>query len=766
MTNEFDLAALQYHREPKPGKLAIVATKPMETQRDLALAYSPGVAVPCNAIAEDPLTAASYTARQNLVAVITNGTAVLGLGNIGPLASKPVMEGKAVLFKKFAGIDVFDLELAQTDPEKFIDAVSYLEPTFGGINLEDIKAPECFEIERALRERMNIPVFHDDQHGTAIIVGAAVLNGLRVVGKAIEEVRLVASGAGAAALACLNILTGLGLRKENIVVTDIAGVVYQGRTEQMDPWKAEYAVQTEARTLNDVIDGADIFLGLSAPGVLKPEMVQRMANKPLILALANPTPEIMPDVAKSVRPDAILATGRSDFPNQVNNVLCFPYIFRGALDVGATTINEEMKLACVRAIAALALAEPSELVARAYGDQPLRFGPEYLIPKPFDQRLITEIAPAVAQAAMDSGVATRPMEDMGAYVERLSNFVYRSASVMRPVFERARRDPKRLVYAEGEERRVLQAVQQVVDERIAFPLLVGRPAVIEERIEQLGLRLESGKNVEIVNILEDERYREYWRKYHQRVRREGVSMMEAQTVMRTDATVIAALLVQEGDADAMLCGTVGRYRKHLEQVREVIGVGEGVRDLSTVTALILPAGTFFLCDTHVTPDPSAEEIVEMTLLAATEVRAFGLEPRVALLSRSNFGSHDTASARKMREALRMLQQRAPDLQAEGEMHGDTALSEELRRAAFGESCLVGQANLLVMPNDDAAHIAYSLLKVLGGGVSVGPILVGTARPAHVLTQTVTVRGLVNMSAISVAQAQLDARNRAPMSTPT
>ena len=765
MSEDFENAALRYHRLPTPGKLAVVTTKPMETQRDLALAYSPGVAVACDAIVNDPREASTVTSRQNLVGVITNGTAVLGLGDIGPLASKPVMEGKAALFKKFAGIDVFDLEIEEKDPEKFIETVARLEPTFGGINLEDIKAPECFQIEQGLRARMNIPVFHDDQHGTAIIASAAVLNGLRAVGKRIEEVRLVASGAGAAALACLNLLVSMGLPREHIIVTDRFGVVYKGRKEEMDPWKEPYAIDTDARALADVIEGADIFLGLSAPRVLKPEMVQRMAPSPMILALANPTPEIMPDEAKAVRPDAILATGRSDFPNQVNNVLCFPYIFRGALDVGATTINEEMKVACVKAIADLAMAETSELVSKAYGEQNLRFGPEYLIPKPFDPRLLTQIAPAVARVAMETGVATRPIEDMNAYVDRLSGLVYRSRSVMRPVFEKAKRAPKRLVYAEGEERRVLQAAQQLVDERIAQPILVGRPEVIEQRIEQLGLRLQAGRDFELVNILDDTRYRDYWSYYHQLARRHGVSVLEAQTVLRTDTTVVGALMLRRGDADAMLCGTVGRFSKHLQHLREIIGKREGVRDLSTVTAVILPSGPLFICDTHITPDPCADEIVEMTLLAATEVRAFGVAPKVALLSRSNFGSHDSPGALKMREALQLLHERAPDLEVEGEMHGDTALSEELRNSVFGESRLTGSANLLIMPSGDAAHIAYSLLKMVGGGVAVGPILVGIAKPAHVVTQSITVRGLVNMSAVSVTQAQLGTKRPFSMQAP-
>ncbi len=757
---EFEEAALDYHREPTPGKLAIVATKPMESQRDLALAYSPGVAVACEAIVSDPLAASAVTARQNLVGVITNGTAVLGLGPIGALASKPVMEGKAVLFKKFAGIDVFDLEVDETDPDEFVRTVARLEPTFGGINLEDIKAPECFIIEQALRERMRIPVFHDDQHGTAIIACAAVINGLRVIGKEMAECRLVASGAGAAALACLNLLVTMGLPRENIVVTDREGVVYAGREAEMDPWKAAYAVETELRTLGEVIDGADIFLGLSAPGVLKPEMLARMAPRPLVLALANPVPEIMPDLARQARPDVIIATGRSDFPNQVNNVLCFPYIFRGALDVGATTINEEMKIACVQAIAALALAEPSEQVTRVYGGEQLLFGPDYLIPKPFDPRLITHIAPAVARAAMESGVATKPMDNLQAYTDRLQGFVYRTRSLMRPIIEKAKRRPKRVVYAEGEERRVLQAAQELVDEGIARPILVGRPEVIAARIAQLSLRLQPERDFELVNLHDDPRYADYCELYLRLARRQGVSPGQARTTVRSNATVVAALMVKAGDADAMICGTVGKFGNHLRWVRRVIGLGAGVHDLSTVTALILPRGNLFICDSHVTPDPTAEEIVEMTLLAAKEVRAFGLTPKVALLSRSSFGNHDSVSAQKMRVALARLHECAPDLEVEGEMQGDAAMSERLRVEIFGESRLKGQANLLIMPSGDAAHIAYSLLKSIGGGVNIGPILVGADKPVHVLTESVSVRCLVNMSAVAVAQAQLGARHHA------
>ena len=756
MNNEFKEAALQYHRNIKPGKLAIVATKPLSNQRDLSLAYSPGVAAACTEIADNPATASDMTARANLVAVITNGTAVLGLGNIGPLAAKPVMEGKAVLFKKFADIDVFDIEIAENDPQKFIETVARLEPTFGGINLEDIKAPECFEIEEALRARMNIPVFHDDQHGTAIIVCAAILNGLRVVNKDIGQVKLVTSGAGAAALACLNLLVAMGMPRENITVTDIKGVVYKGRTELMDRWKEPYAQDTSARTLAEVIDGADIFLGLSAPNVLKPEMLLKMAENPLVMALANPIPEIMPDLAKETRPDAIIATGRSDFPNQVNNVLCFPFIFRGALDVGATTINEEMKVASVKAIADLAMAEPSESVLKAYGEAPAPFGPENLIPKPFDSRLIFEIAPAVARAAQDSGVATRPLSDLRAYQQKLSQFVFRSGLLMKPLFEQAKTQPKRLVYAEGEERRVLQAAQQVIDEDIAQPILVGRASIIEKRIKELGLRMRPGVDVELCNILQDPRFRDYWTYYHEIMGRRGVTPRGAQKAVRTDPTVVATIMLQKGEADAMLCGAVGAFRHHLDIIRQVIGKGPEVLDLSTMYTLILPSGTLFITDTHVTPNPNAEEIAEMAILAASEVRKFGVEPKVALLSRSNFGSHDTDDSIKMREALRMIHRRAPGLEAEGEMQADAALSEEIRSFSVSSSQLSGSANLLVMPNVDAANISYNLLKVLGGGVTLGPILLGPAKPVHVVTQVITVRGLVNMSALTVAQAQVKA----------
>ena len=751
MDEQLREAALQYHRQVPAGKITVTPSKPMITQRDLALAYSPGVAAACEAIVSNPAEARNLTARGNLVAVITNGTAVLGLGAIGPLAAKPVMEGKAMLFKKFAGIDVFDLEVAETDPDKLVDLIAALEPTFGGINLEDVKAPECFYIERKLRERMKIPVFHDDQHGTAIIVGAALLNGLKVVDKNIAKIKLVVSGAGAAALACLDMLVSLGVHKENIVVTDIKGVVYKGRTEEMDDNKARYAIKTPARTLAEVISGADVFLGLSAGGVLKPEMVKQMANQPLIFALANPTPEILPDQAKAVRPDAILATGRSDYPNQVNNALCFPYIFRGALDVGASSINEEMKHAAVYAIAELAQAEQSDEVEEVYGDENLGFGADHLIPKPFDPRLITRIAPAVAQAAMDSGVAERPIDDMKAYRERLAGFVYHSSLLMKPVFDAAKRAPMRVAYAEGEESRVLHAVQTVVDEGIAHPILVGRPAVIEQRIAKLGLRIRAGEHFELVNPDSDPRYREYWSEYHHLMQRRGITPESAKRDMRRHNTLIAAMLVRMGAADAMLCGTVSLPLRHLRYIDEVIGHRPGVNVYAAMNILMLPKHTLFICDTHVNIDPTAEQVAEMTLLAAEEVRRFGLTPKVALLSHSNFGSHVDASARKMSRARELLEQLAPDLEVEGEMHGDAALSESLRTAALPDARLKGVANLLIMPNLDAANIAYNLLKMTGGdGVTIGSILLGANKSVHILTTTATVRRIVNMSALAVA----------------
>jgi malate dehydrogenase (oxaloacetate-decarboxylating)(NADP+) len=752
--------ALEYHRQPTPGKLAIVATKPLANQRDLALAYSPGVAAACQAIVADPAEAATVTARANLVAVITNGTAVLGLGAIGPLAAKPVMEGKAVLFKKFAGIDVFDIELAERDPDRLVEIVAALEPTFGGINLEDIKAPECFEIERKLRERLKIPVFHDDQHGTAIIVAAAILNALRVVGKPLNGIKLVVSGAGAAALACLDLLVDLGVKLDNIWVTDIAGVVYKGRKQEMDPRKERYARATDARTLGDVIAGADVFLGLSAPRVLKPEMVAKMGQQPIILALANPVPEIMPEEVKAVRPDAIIATGRSDYPNQVNNVLCFPFIFRGALDVGATQINEAMKVAAVKALADLAMAEASDIVVAAYGGEAPAFGPENLIPKPFDPRLILQVAPAVARAAMDSGVATRPIADFNAYRQRLSQFVFRSGLAMTPVFARAKTDPKRVVYAEGEEERVLRAAQAVLDEDLAKPILIGRSEVVETRLQRLGLRMKPGRDFELVNPQSDPRYPEYWKLYHSIMERRGISPDFARTVVRTRNTLIAALMVRRGEADAMLCGTIGQFQRHLRHVVNVVGQDPRVHQVAALNLLILPKGTFFIVDTHVSPDPSAEAIAEMTILAAHEMRRFGIEPKVALLSHSNFGSADTPTAVKMREALALIQRRAPELEVDGEMHGDAAVSEDIRNQIFPNSRLKGSANLLVMPTIDAANIAFNLLKTLGDGLSVGPMLLGVARPAHILTPSVTVRGIVNMTALCVVDAQEQAASEA------
>ena len=745
--------ALEYHRLPRPGKIAIQPTKPLASQRDLALAYSPGVAHACEAIVENPQAAAEMTSRGNLVAVITNGTAVLGLGAIGPLAAKPVMEGKAVLFKKFADIDVFDIEINETDPAKLVEIIASLEPTFGGINLEDIKAPECFEVERKLKERMKIPVMHDDQHGTAIIVAAALQNGLQVVGKRIDQVKLVASGAGAAALSCLDLLVDLGMKVDNITVTDLAGVVYQGRKELMDPRKERYARKTDARKLADVIAGADIFLGLSAPKVLTPDMVKQMADQPLIFALANPTPEILPEEVTAVRPDAIIATGRSDYPNQVNNVLCFPFIFRGALDVGATAINQEMKIACVQALANLAKAESSDIVASAYGVDGMQFGRDYLIPKPFDPRLILEIAPAVAKAAMDSGVATRPITDWPAYRDRLNQFVFRSGLIMKPLFERARRDTKRVVYAEGEQERVLRAVQTVVDERLASPILIGRRAVVERRIERLGLRLREGRDFALCDPQDDPRYNEYWSLYHSLTERKGVSPEDARTIVRTLNTVIAALMVKRGEADALLCGTVGRFHAHLAHVTDVIGRAPGVQSFSTVTCLILQTGTVFITDSEVKPDPTDQEVAEMTMLSAEVLRRFGIAPKAALLSHSNFGTSNEETARKMRRALGMVLQRDPEMEVEGEMRGDSAVAEALRERLFPSSRLKGKANLLVMPTLDAANIALNLLRHLAEGQIVGPMLLGVARPAHIVSPAVTVRGLINMTAVAAVEAQ-------------
>ena len=746
--------ALAYHRRSPAGKLAVVPTKPLATQRDLALAYSPGVAAACDAISDDPAEAATVTARGNLVGVVTNGSAVLGLGNIGPLASKPVMEGKAVLFKKFAGIDVFDIEVDECDPERFVDVVASLEPTFGGVNLEDIKAPECFEIESKLRERMNIPVFHDDQHGTAIIVAAAISNALQIVGKKLEDAKLVASGAGAAAVACLNLLVDMGMPKENIWVTDIVGVVFKGRRREMDACKEVYAQDTAARTLDEVIGDADVFLGLSAPGVLSQGMVEKMGERPIIMALANPTPEILPEEARQARPDAIIATGRSDYPNQVNNVLCFPFIFRGALDVGATAINEAMKIACVRALAELARAESSEIVAKAYGDQPMRFGADYLIPKPFDPRLILQIAPAVAQAAMDSGVATRPIDDMDAYRQRLTQFVWKTGLVMKPVFDQARSDPKRVAYTDGEDDRVLHAVQAALDEGLARPILVGRRAVVENRIKRLGLRIRLDEQAEIVDPENDARYHDYWSHYYRLMARNGVSPDLARRVMRTRTTVIGAMMLRRGDADALICGAIGQFQTHLRHVRDIIGLRDGVLDVSALTLLVLPNGLYFIADTHVTPTPTVEEIVELVLLGAEQVRRFGIEPKVALLSHSNFGASRHDSAVKMREAAAILHRDHPHLEVDGEMHADAAIDLTIRRRIFPDAKLDGSANLLIMPCLDTANVAYNLVKVLGEGlISVGPMLLGTAMPAHIVTPSITARGLLNMTALSVIDAQ-------------
>jgi len=754
MSDKLKEEALEYHRSPPPGKLAITATKPMATQHDLTLAYSPGVAAACEVIVADEREAATVTGRGNLVGVVTNGTAVLGLGSIGALASKPVMEGKAVLFKKFSGIDVFDIEIEERDPDRFVDIVAGLEATFGGINLEDIKAPECFEIERKLRERMRIPVFHDDQHGTAIVTAAAITSALKVVNKSIDKVKLVASGAGAASLACLDLLVSLGMRRESIIVVDREGVVYSGRGESMDPYKARYAADTDARTLGDALAGADIFLGLSAPGVLKPEQIKVMGNQPIILALANPIPEIMPELAKEARPDAIMATGRSDYPNQVNNVLCFPFMFRGALDVGATEINEEMKIACVKALSELAESESSDVVTKAYAGEPSSFGPEYLIPKPFDPRLITKVAPAVAKAAMDSGVAVRPIADLRDYEQHLSQFVYKSSGVMEPIFDRAKEDPKRVCYAEGENDNVLHAAQQVIDGGLARPVLVGNADVIKERIRTLKLRIHEDEHYEVVDPARDPRLEEFCNEFYRLKCRQGVSPARARYIVRSRNTAFSSLMVRLGYADAMLCGTIGPFQEHLQRVGDIVGKAPGVHDFSSLVVLILPTGTFFICDTHVTYQPSEHEIAEMAILAAQEVERFGITPKVALVSHSNFGNRQDESSAKMQGALRILRERAPELEVDGEMHADAAVLEDIRRITLPDSTLTGSANLLVMPNVDAAHISYNLLKVLGGGVSVGPILLGTAMPAHVVTQSISVRGLVNMTAIAVVDAQI------------
>ena len=748
-------AALEYHEFPTPGKIAIAATKQLVNQHDLALAYSPGVAAPCEEIVKDPNKAFQYTSRGNLVAVITNGTAVLGLGDIGPLAAKPVMEGKAVLFKKFAGIDVFDIEINEKhDLDKLVDIIASLEPTFGGINLEDIKAPDCFYVERRLRERMKIPVFHDDQHGTAIVVGAALLNAIKVVGKDLQQIKLVTSGAGAAALACLKLLVKLGLPRQHIFVTDLAGVVYTGRTELMDQDKVEFAQTTDARTLGEVVAGADVFLGLSAAGVLKPAMVASMAARPIIFALANPTPEITPEEVKAVRNDAVMATGRTDYPNQVNNVLCFPYIFRGALDAGASTISAEMEIAAVRAIAELAQAEQNEVVAAAYAGEDLTFGPEYLIPKPFDPRLMMKIAPAVAKAAADSGVALRPIADMDAYRERLQSFVYASGTVMKPIYAAAKKGLKnRIAYAEGEEERVLRAAQIVVDEGLARPTLIGRPAVIAVRIEKFGLRLRPGHDYDVVNIEDDYRYRDFWQNYHAMTERRGVTVQVAKIEMRRRLTLIAAMLVHKGYADGLICGTWGTTGLHLQYIDQVIGLRPGVKTYACMNGLLLPERQVFLVDTHVNYDPSAEQLAEITTMAAEEMMRFGIRPKAALLSHSNFGSSNQPSAVKMRQALELLRSSTPWLEVDGEMHGDMALDGQARTKLMPNSTLAGDANLLVLPNIDAANISYNLLKTAAGGnIAIGPVLLGAAQPVNILTPSATVRRIVNMTALTVADA--------------
>jgi malate dehydrogenase (oxaloacetate-decarboxylating)(NADP+) len=746
-------AALAYHRLPRPGKLEIQATKPLANQRDLALAYTPGVAAPCLAIAADPNEAATLTARANLVAVVSNGTAVLGLGNIGPLASKPVMEGKAVLFKKFAGIDVFDIEIAADTIERVVETVAALEPTFGGINLEDIKGPECFEIEAQLKARMKIPVFHDDQHGTAIIVGAAITNALLLNGKNLKDCKIVCSGAGAAAIACLNLLVHLGAQLKNIWVCDIDGVVHEGRNTLMDRWKAVYAQKTDKRTLAEVIPGADIFLGVSAPNVLKPEMVKAMAAKPLVMALANPNPEIMPDEARKARPDAMICTGRSDFPNQVNNVLCFPFIFRGALDCGATAINEAMKIAAVDAIAQLARDPPSDAVAQGFDGETQGFGPGSLIPSPFDPRLILRIAPAVAKAAMDTGVASRPIENFDEYLATLERFAFRSGLVMKPVFAKAKTQPVRVIYAEGEDERVLRATQVVLEEKLARPILVGRPSVVEARIKRLGLAIRAGTDFDLVNPEDDPRYRSFVQSYIDVAGRNGVTPDAARTVVRTNATVIAALSVVRGEADAMICGVEGRYMSHLRHVREIIGFLPGVSDFAALALMITSKGAYFIADTQVRPNPTAEELAEVAAMAAVHVQRFAMKPKIAFVSHSDFGSYDTDSSRKMRRAAALLREKHPEIESDGEMQGDTALSEEARKMILPHSMLDGVANVMIMPNLDTANVAYQMIKVLGDALPVGPILIGAARPAHILTPSVTARGILNMTAIAVVEAQ-------------
>src|SRR5579872_2290737 len=752
-SEDLHAAALAYHRLPKPGKLEIQAIKPLANQRDLALAYSPGVAAACTEIANNPAEAASLTSRANLVAVVSNGTAVLGLGNIGPLASKPVMEGKAVLFKKFAGIDVFDIEISADTIERVVETVAALEPTFGGINLEDIKAPECFDIETQLKERMKIPVFHDDQHGTAIIVAAAVKNALALNGKNLENVKISALGAGAASLACLNLLVSMGARRENIIVCDRDGVVHQGRNTRMDRWKAQYAIKTEKRTVAEAIKGADVFIGLSGPNMITRDMVASMADKPLVMALANPTPEIMPDEVRAVRNDAMICTGRSDFPNQVNNVLCFPYIFRGALDCGATAINEAMKLAAAEAIAALAREAPSDVVARANEGEVQGFGPGSLIPSPFDPRLILRIAPAVAKAAMESGVAARPITDFEEYREQLERFAFRSGFVMKPVFTKARTQPVRVIYAEGEDERILRATQAVLEEKLARPILVGRPAVVETRIKRFGLAIRAGKDFDLVNPEDDPRYRSYVQTYIDVAGRHGVTPDAARTMVRTNATVIAALAVSRGEADAMICGVEGGYRSHLRHVREIIGFRPGVSDFAALALLITRKGSYFIADTQVRPDPSAEEIAEMAALAAVHVQRFNIKPKIAFVSHSDFGSFDTESSCKMRRATALLREKHPEIEADGEMQGDTALSEAARKLVLPHSHLEGEANVLIMPNLDTANVAYQMIKAVADALPVGPILIGTSRPAHILTPSVTARGILNMTAIAAVEAQ-------------
>ncbi|MFZ2160078.1 MAG: NADP-dependent malic enzyme [Bradyrhizobium sp.] len=759
-SEDLQSAALAYHRLPRPGKLEIQATKPLANQRDLALAYSPGVAAACTAIAENPAEAASLTIRANLVAVVSNGTAVLGLGNIGPLASKPVMEGKAVLFKKFAGIDVFDIEIAADTIERVVETVAALEPTFGGINLEDIKGPECLEIEAQLKARMKIPVFHDDQHGTAIIVAAAITNGLLLNGKKLSDVKIVASGAGAAAIACLNLLVSMGAQRKNIWVCDIDGVVHEGRNTLMDRWKSVYAQKTEKRVLADVIGGADIFLGLSAPNVLKPEMVKAMADKPLVMALANPTPEIMPDEARKARPDAMICTGRSDFPNQVNNVLCFPFIFRGALDCGATAINEEMKKAAVDAIAQLARDPPSAAQGFDSGEAQ-GFGPGSLIPSPFDPRLILRIAPAVAKAAMESGVASRPIANIEDYAAQLERFAFRSGLVMKPMFAKAKTQPVRVIYAEGEDERVLHATQVVLEENLARPILVGRPSVVEARIKRYGLAIKAGRDFDLVNPEDDPRYRSYVQSYIDVAGRHGVTPDAARTVVRTNATVIAALAVVRGEADAMICGVEGRYMSHLRHVREIVGFLPGVSDFAALALMITSKGAYFITDTQVRPNPSAEELAEVAALAAIHVQRFNIKPKVAFVSHSDFGSYDTDSSRKMRRATALLKENHPEIEADGEMQGDTALSEAARKLILPHSKLEGVANILIMPNLDTANVAYQMIKVLADALPVGPILIGPSRPAHILTPSVTARGILNMTAVAAVEAQERAGRQQP-----